>query len=973
MASFGLHGQLIRASVDDEVAMDLLRGMYLKSITYNTATGALVVTAQVDADDDDVEITFSGLSPGQARDRTSNIYGLVTGSLLNEAIEAHPVAQHTWRHEIRLDYRNPQAGAEPQFIVIQFPGGVRGLDFSNLSSGDRAFIHHVAIGDVIGVGGSLFSVTVAADISSNEIVLQGNFNQNPALVNDQEYRLRFTTLPPPSWDDITGKDDARPSEDQIDEGTNTTARPWSASDVVRAIDTHAELEGLLLPDRETGVLRDPTEEDWDEFSPLLAWNGHAFVQASRHVVSQTTRVATHIAWDEMHGLATGEVFRGFHSSNSQVPASDPGDVYVNLAAVEWRIRYLVGWEHFSGPHVDPYRWTNFFRTEDLMEAHFSGANQLGAYLNSNGHWRIRECTGVVEGDVVYGYHWEPAFGVEIDEGLAEVAADFGPSVRHDIGFTSATSNEFTGWKIDESNIGIAGLAGQVGTPPTLIPDAEILAVGYRPDNIIVPDDHQGRFLVYVRTDDDDKYHDRTLIINDEAYRLTYIDRVANDDVAVFRTGLQASFGDGDQTMNLESSEPRRHPAIRDWLWNATQGLRAHGGDTETPPVSNLTAGAIKALYESNTDTNAFTDDEKTKLDGLGGSGSDTIEILFDNRLSTQPTSNAISVAAGNGWASSIDIAVSRHIAEADDNLDIRSRFEYVQNGTRRSFDFQVNAGVFRNFGDTASLAGTAAATDGYHPFLLQDGRLDKNTFGDTFSRLGMFTRARSLDGSDNEIARYVTNVTGNTVGIITACRGVIELVPRPGAAAAQQQQIDDGDIRLLRTATVAGAGTLIAANNFGFDLTEDGQIAVANYVINPLPLDDIFDFVATIRVGSRGGEPFRISREQFDYVGETQEAVTTAGWPFDGDGGNDWGNISELPCLAFYVDHTSHGTAKVHLKPQRQQVGWEIEGTNTRTTLLFFFNYDAADENLTGVRVVVFTSSVIEVEGIHFHFWEDVD
>ena len=35
------------------------------------------------------------------------------------------------------------------------------------------------------------------------------------------------------------------------------------------------------------------------------------------------------------------------------------------------------------------------------------------------------------------------------------------------------------------------------------------------------------------------------------------------------------------------------------------------------------------------------------------------------------------------------------------------------------------------------------------------------------------------------------------------------------------------------------------------------------------------------------------------------------------------------------------------------------------------FTYDAADENVIFVEVVVFTDQVIEIEGMHFHYWED--
>ena len=193
---------------------------------------------------------------------------------------------------------------------------------------------------------------------------------------------------------------------------------------------------------------------------------------------------------------------------------------------------------------------------------------------------------------------------------------------------------------------------------------------------------------------------------------------------------------------------------------------------------------------------------------------------------------------------------------------------------------------------------------------------------------------------------------------------VREILPSGGGGSQQQQS---GGGRILRTRTVVTGDTLIAANNFGFDLAGDGQIALGRYALNPTPRSAIFDFVATIRVGGRAGLPIRLSREQFDYVGEYDLQDT---WPFGGTGGGSWGNVTEIPCAMLYAGHRSEDVVKTQLKPQRQQINWSISGTEPRTTILFFFSYNSSG-NIDFVEMIVFTDQVVEIEGIHFHYWED--
>ena len=191
---------------------------------------------------------------------------------------------------------------------------------------------------------------------------------------------------------------------------------------------------------------------------------------------------------------------------------------------------------------------------------------------------------------------------------------------------------------------------------------------------------------------------------------------------------------------------------------------------------------------------------------------------------------------------------------------------------------------------------------------------------------------------------------------------------RIGAASLTQQQQTTG--RTLATRTIVSGGTLLAANAFDFDVASDDSFVAAGLGFAAVPLDDIFDFVATVRVGGRAGFQITLSREQFDYIGEVQESVFGT-WPFGGSGGGSWGNVSEIPCAMMFLNHRSEGIVKNELAPQRQQIGWTITGTDLVTAILIFFNYDAADENLVSLRLVAFTDQVIEIEGMHVHYWEN--
>ena len=350
--------------------------------------------------------------------------------------------------------------------------------------------------------------------------------------------------------------------------------------------------------------------------------------------------------------------------------------------------------------------------------------------------------------------------------------------------------------------------------------------------------------------------------------------------------------------------------------------------------------------------------------GSSGGGGEDIETLFDNRADTE---TALAVAANNsgGWAAAADVPLTRALVEADDVKDIRIKFRYTQNGLIRSIDELLGAEILRNFTENNSVTGAVYPAGGGHPFLIADGRAQNTSLSGSFTRMGVFARGQATTGED--VLRVIFNVVNNSVSAISEMRGTVELVPRlGGGAASSEQQLAGGT---LATRTIVSGGTLLAANAFDFDVTSDGAFVAAGLGFAAVPLTNIFDFVATIRIGGRAGNPIRLSREQFNYVGRAEELVFGT-WPFGGTGGGSWGNVTEIPCAMMYVDHVTDGVVKNALKPQRQQIGWTISGTETATAILIFFNYDAAEENLVTVRLVAFTDQVVEIESMHIHYWE---
>ena len=131
------------------------------------------------------------LTADEANAGDSDEFGTISGRLIAGSIDAHHTTQYTWLTEIRLDYREPQAGTEPQFHLVQGTGNLRFLEFRNLSAGDAAFIRAVHSDTVVNVDGKFFTVLSFSEQQDGDLRLLGTFDDEPVLVDAQEYRLRF--------------------------------------------------------------------------------------------------------------------------------------------------------------------------------------------------------------------------------------------------------------------------------------------------------------------------------------------------------------------------------------------------------------------------------------------------------------------------------------------------------------------------------------------------------------------------------------------------------------------------------------------------------------------------------------------------------------------------------------------------------------------------------------------------------------
>ena len=84
---------------------------------------------------------------------------------------------------------------------------------------------------------------------------------------------------------------------------------------------------------------------------------------------------------------------------------------------------------------------------------------------------------------------------------------------------------------------------------------------------------------------------------------------------------------------------------------ATDGSKLDG--IEAGATADQTAAEIKTAYESNADTNAFTDADESKLDGIEASADDTANVtaagaLMDSELTSEASVKALNQGVATG-------------------------------------------------------------------------------------------------------------------------------------------------------------------------------------------------------------------------------------------------------------------------------------------------------------------------------------
>ena len=825
-----------------------LVGTFVKSVVENALTGSVTVTYQdadgvnqvaildgsllTDADRHDLnsiqqvaqkvdDLVIPAATPdltrAQANDGASDEFGAISGELVAGAIDAHHTTQHTWLTELRLDFREPQAGTEPQFHILFVATPTthnRILEFSHLTDDDADFIRSIIQGAVVNVDGQFFTV-FSYVASGTDLWLQGTFDATPTLVDDQTYRLRFTAPRPasvdaadvavdtsnfsgklaatdntvqkvadkvddfvfasggggtPAWTDVTGRPN-RPSAAELLAGTNTDEAVPSVSDVVALVNTHRLARSNADPEN---VGNEALEGDEAEVSRRD--HGHRFPHDNTIQYDETAEnfgINIHDVTEH-----TGHTVRYFTNEDTFTNGGglSEGQIYSTS-----RFRKLITKVQLQ--------------TSNILEAHF----------------RVRiktvDADRNITGDLGRSYAVNP-----------------GSTNPHSYPFYDADGNVGI---LEEGNQRIAILleGNEAGDTP---------ALRYGDQESDSPGESYPDASADFHLENDVVYADRDPAIGQHTH--SHGNRIRGN-IKIF---YQLIYGHDDLGSEAEPSDAVPQPNTEDGsagdVDDYSRGNHAHPG----------TAGG----------------------GGSASLGGNTAETLFDNRATTE---TALSVLAGGvDWARTIDWGFTRALVEADDDKDIRHRYEMTQGGQIRYFDEIFSAATFRLMPEYAAASGNVMPTGGHLVFIGVDGRASR-TATSLFGRTNIGVRQRTAAGED--ALRILLGSSGNSHVAATNIRGIIELVPRVenltitgGGGGGEQQQIAGG--RNLATREVVVGDTLIAANNFDFDLSGGGTIAVGRYALNPTPRTNIFDFIATVRVGGRAGNQLSLSKEQFDYVGE---------------------------------------------------------------------------------------------------------
>ena len=746
------------------------------------------------------------LEQGDVEDAGSDVQGTVSGRRVGQGIDAHHVGQYTWRHELRLDYREPQAGVEPQFRVLAVVGLTRIIEFSHLEADDQVFIRDVPDGSIISVGGALFTVA-SFSVSANDLRLQGIFDEEPVLVDETNYRVRFSAfivhaLTNPEIDDRQSDQQGTVSP----RGLNRAVQEYTPDDpprVSRIPDTEGAPVLYLTHDEHLGGERDLTVTvaadvagrigwsaghdlldafgsigDDDEPGPLLAVYGTGTLQ--EFTISTVILSSRHLA-REIHRIKIGalfyEVLPGFGHLEDLAVVELANPPTLSVPAFTFNIR--------TAPAVSYY-------TDGVERTNEAGLWEWSEHRRPRAYERLQD-----------------AFENELD-GVREA--------------TAASGDEF---------IMRAGSSRHINPA-----------------------------------------------------------RAAGRDVGNLRTAHAGSLSATERWLYAGHG----NTGFTRYLVSDNGATRNQGGLAESMENARQSTAVPNSRFGHAIDGNRFY------LGFRDGANTSIASWEFDDEEVAQvypaPTNDLVVLSVPNSHVEELDVITIRE-GDTDDEVDpgIYMALCFGTGSIQSIIAYRsINGGAFAQWGsfDLGSVlnvgeiirsvawqilneqlllyVGLPQVGDVNHIVVINTGlnsRIDSARIDIDEAIL----QGLAVGAVNEDEYLYVSKSNAETeIDAYRAYRYVAEgdLVRVDWPITAQAQQALDSGLRVRDTRQVVGGGVLLASNNFGFDLSGNGTIAVGNYTFDPVPVDDVIDIIATIRVGGRAGFTLRISGEQFRYVGETR-------------------------------------------------------------------------------------------------------
>ena len=261
------------------VYIDDLVGTFVKSVSEDELTGVVTVTVQLDdGSEDDIPLDGSLLinaapdadpQPEADEDSFNDRRLWWDGVTLKRVSRILHTLQVSWPAYTAALYRGAHSSTPSNFLEneyyyhtslhtfifrVRIVGILRNIQ--GTPNGWRGHVRDQAEADSLVTGNNQIFEWGGAVYSSSGYVAPTNptYAWGSLLINAVA----------PTWDSIEGKDAARPSENQIEVGTNDDPRPWAVEDVVDAIGEHerfTDVEQGVLDDLSRLIFPHP-DDDW---------------------------------------------------------------------------------------------------------------------------------------------------------------------------------------------------------------------------------------------------------------------------------------------------------------------------------------------------------------------------------------------------------------------------------------------------------------------------------------------------------------------------------------------------------------------------------------------------------------------------------------------------------------------------------------------------------------------------------------